>query len=174
MSLLVFHPFKNTGFNPATEKQLMQFHLFKDFAKVESLVIEWKRRRTALWSPWGANGLDCLSPCWKGLSWGQCKSQGVLSKVDIFRGPSQQHISKLSKCWFVHTNIRGALNELTKDTPRGCRVNSSSVKFTFSSSITMLTVNFHNMFLVLKYLCIFSCRPCYCQSILVLNWCRGL
>lgn len=151
-----------------------QSHLFKDFAKVESLVIEWKRRRTVLWSPRGANGLDCLSPCWKRLSWGQCESQGVLSKVDVFRGPSQQHISKLSKCWFVHTNIRGALNELTKDTPRGCRANSTSVKFTSFSSITMLTVNFHNMFSVLKYLCSPSRRPRCCWPVLVLNWCHGL
>lgn len=127
-----------------------QSHLFKDFAKVEPLVIEWKRRRPVLWSQWGANGLDCLSPCWMRLSWGQCQSQGVLSKVDIFRGPSQHYISKLSKCWFVHTNIRGALNELTKDTPRGCRVHSSSVKFTSFTSLTMLTVHFHNMFSVLK------------------------
>lgn len=37
-------------------------------------------------------------PLLVGLSWGQCESQGVISKVVIFRGSSQQHISTLSKC----------------------------------------------------------------------------
>lgn len=37
-------------------------------------------------------------PLLVGLSRGQFESQGVISKVVIFTGPSQQHISTVSKC----------------------------------------------------------------------------
>lgn len=96
-----------------------QSHLFKWLCKGGVFGNRMKKRRLGLWSLWGANGLDCLSPCWRGLRWGQCETQGVLSKVVILKGSSQWHISTLSKCWFVRTNIRGALNELTKDPPSG-------------------------------------------------------
>lgn len=110
MSLLVSPPFKNT---PTKEIADAQSHLCWDFAKVESMVIEWKGGESRLWSLWGANGLDCLVLA-GGAKLGQCESQGVISKVGLFRGSSQWHISTLSKCWFVHTNIWRTLNEQTK------------------------------------------------------------
>lgn len=56
-----------------------QSHLCRDFAKVESLVIEWKGEGQGF-DLCGGQMDWIVFPLLEGLSWGQCESQGGLIK----------------------------------------------------------------------------------------------
>lgn len=126
MSLLLAYPFKNTVSDPAKDKDWCAISFVSGL--LIGGVLSNSVEKTRLWSPQGANGLDCLAPA------GQAKLGALRAAGVHFKGRSSEALSSsilghyLNVDFFTPTSKEPQMS-WQKRTPRECKVEECSSSF---------------------------------------------